>query len=51
MAIEVMRFSSATHEFVFRNHSSALADDEIERTIEKFKEYGLRPVKSHPVPD
>jgi len=25
----------------------ALADDEIERTIEKFKEYGLRPVKSH----
>jgi L-fuculose-phosphate aldolase len=29
----------------------ALADDEIERTIEKFKEYGLRPVKSRPVPD
>ncbi|HEY4846210.1 MAG TPA: class II aldolase/adducin family protein [Methylocella sp.] len=25
----------------------ALANDEIERTIEKFKEYGLRPVKSH----
>jgi L-fuculose-phosphate aldolase len=29
----------------------ALADDEIERTIEKFKEYGPRPVKSPPVPD
>ena len=29
----------------------ALADDEIERTIEKFKEYRLRPVKSHPVPN
>ena len=29
----------------------ALADDEIERTIEKFKEYGLRPVKSRRIPD
>jgi len=28
-----------------------LADDEIERTIEKFKEYGLRPVESRRIPD